>query len=115
MEDCIFCKIANHEIEARIVYEDDWVLAFEDTNPQMPVHTLVIPKQHYQSIDHDVPADLLGRVFSATALVARIKGVDKTGYRLTTNVGEDGRQTIMHMHVHILGGAKMPIRMGPPD
>ncbi|MCL2137012.1 MAG: histidine triad nucleotide-binding protein [Coriobacteriia bacterium] len=115
MDDCIFCKIARHEIPSTVVYEDETVIAFEDTNPQVPVHTLIIPKEHYASIASNVPESLLGHIIAVSARVAEIKGVDKTGYRLTTNVGDDGRQTVMHLHVHILGGAQMPIRMGPAD
>jgi len=115
MDDCIFCKIAKHEIESRIVYEDDLVISFEDTNPQTPVHTLVIPKQHFTNVADDIPSDLLGHVVKTAAQVAGMKGLDKTGYRLVTNVGEDGRQTVMHLHVHILGGTELPMRMGPAD
>lgn len=115
MDDCIFCKIANHEIESNIIYEDDLVIAFEDTNPQTPVHSLVIPKQHFVNVADNVPSELLGHIISVAVKVATLKGLDKTGYRLVTNVGEDGRQSVMHLHVHILGGALMPTRMGPAD
>ncbi|MDR2957889.1 MAG: histidine triad nucleotide-binding protein [Coriobacteriales bacterium] len=115
MDDCVFCKIATHDIKASIVYEDDSVVAFEDINPQLPTHVLVIPKRHYWHIGDDVPEQLIGHIYSIATEVASIKGVDKTGYRLVTNVGEDGRQTVLHFHVHVLGGAQMPIRMGPAD
>ncbi|MCL2632136.1 MAG: histidine triad nucleotide-binding protein [Coriobacteriia bacterium] len=112
---CTFCKIVRGELPSTIVYEDDTVLAFEDINPVVPVHTLVIPKTHYQSAAADVPEDLLGHVFSAATKVAAIKGVDKTGYRLLTNIGEDGRQTVLHLHVHVLGGTQLSIGMSPAD
>jgi histidine triad (HIT) family protein len=115
MSDCLFCKIAAHEIETAVVYEDDDVLAFEDVNPQLPVHTLIIPKQHYAHVGDDVPEEILGKVFKAVGTVARLKGVDESGYRIVANTGEDGRQTVHHLHVHVLGGALMPIRMGPAD
>jgi histidine triad (HIT) family protein len=115
MSECLFCKIAAHEIPADIVYEDDDVIAFEDVNPQLPVHTLIIPKKHYAHIGDDVPAHILGKVFGAVGTVARLKEVDKTGYRIVANTGEDGRQTVHHLHVHVLGGAFLPIRMGPAD
>jgi histidine triad (HIT) family protein len=115
MSDCLFCKIAAHEIPAKVVYEDDDVIAFEDVNPQLPVHTLIIPKTHYSHIGDDVPAELLGKLFSTVATVAKLKGVEDTGYRIIANTGEDGRQTVHHLHVHVLGGALMPIRMGPAD
>jgi histidine triad (HIT) family protein len=115
MTDCLFCKIAAHEIPATIVYEDDDVIAFEDVNPQLPVHTLIIPKKHYAHVGDDVPEDVLGKVFGAVGTVARLKGVEESGYRIVANTGEDGRQTVHHLHVHVLGGALMPIRMGPAD
>ncbi|MDR2197289.1 MAG: histidine triad nucleotide-binding protein [Coriobacteriales bacterium] len=115
MSDCIFCKIAKHEVDAKIVYEDDTVIAFEDTNPQLPVHTLIIPKEHRDHIGDAVDEVLLGHLFATVSTVAKLKGVDKTGYRIVVNTGEDGRQTVHHLHVHVLGGAQMPIRMGPAD
>ncbi|MDR1713180.1 MAG: histidine triad nucleotide-binding protein [Coriobacteriales bacterium] len=115
MSDCIFCKIAAHEIGAQIVYEDDEVMAFEDANPQLPVHTLIIPKAHYAHIGDAVPPELLGQLFSKVGVVAGLKGVDGDGYRVVVNTGEDGRQTVHHLHIHVLGGAQMPIRMGPAD
>ena len=115
MSDCIFCKIVAGEIPARVVYEDEDVIAFEDVNPQMPVHTLLIPKQHFSSISDDVPPELLGKLFSKVREIARIKGVDKRGFRTIVNTGEDGRQTVHHLHIHILGGATLPLTMGPAD
>ena len=115
MTDCLFCKIANHELDAKIVYEDDDVIAFEDVNPQLPVHTLIIPKQHYSHVGDNVPEALLGKVFGTVGKVAELKGLSQRGYRIVANTGEDGRQTVHHLHVHVLGGAQMPIRMGPAD
>jgi histidine triad (HIT) family protein len=115
MTDCLFCKIASHEIDADVVYEDDYVLAFEDINPQLPVHTLIIPKQHYAHIGDNVPEEILGKIFATVSKVAKIKGLEERGYRVIANIGEDGRQTVHHLHVHVLGGARMPIRMGPAD
>jgi histidine triad (HIT) family protein len=115
MDDCIFCKIINREVPSTIVYEDDDVLAFEDLNPQMPVHTLIVPKVHYDHIGDDVPQELLGKLFLAVPKVAKIKGVDESGYRTIINTGDDARQTVHHMHIHVLGGERMPIHMGPLD
>ena len=115
MKDCIFCKIVKHELPARVVYEDDVVIAFEDINPQLPVHTLIIPKAHYSHIGDDVPEEILGRLFATVKKVAQLKGLEDRGYRIIVNTGEDGRQTVHHLHVHVLGGAIMPIRMGPAD
>jgi histidine triad (HIT) family protein len=107
MDDCIFCKIANGEIATKAVFENDDVLAFDDLSPQAPIHTLVIPKAHYRNLDDNVPASVLGAVFSAVAEVARLKGVAESGYRVIVNNGPDANQTVQHLHVHILGGAPM--------
>ena len=115
MSDCIFCKIANHEIEAAVVYEDDDVMAFEDVNPQLPVHTLIVPKKHYAHIGNQVPERLLGKLFAAVSRVAQLKDLEERGYRIVVNTGEDARQTVHHLHIHVLGGALLPIRMGPAD
>ena len=107
MSDCLFCKIVAGEIPSTIVYEDDTALAFEDVNPMMPVHTLIIPKEHYASLSDDVPAELLGHLMDVAAKVAALKGVDETGYRIMINTGDDARQTVHHLHIHVLGGEKM--------
>lgn len=115
MEDCIFCKIAAGTIPATVVYEDEDIIAFEDANPQTPVHTLLIPKQHYTNLSDDIPPEVLGKLFSKVREVAALKGLDERGYRIVANAGEDGRQTVFHLHVHLLGGTTMPITMGPAD
>ena len=101
--DCIFCKLANHEIPTNIVFEDDLVAAFEDANPQAPVHVLVVPKAHYENIIDNVPAETLAAMANAVKEVARIKGLDE-GFRVITNKGEAAGQTVMHLHWHVLGG-----------
>lgn len=106
MEDCIFCKIAAHEIPSTVVYEDDEVIAFDDLNPQAPVHTLVIPKRHYSDITDGVPAQTLGAMAHAVGEVARVKGLDN-GFRVITNTGEDAGQTVPHFHMHVLGGRSL--------
>lgn len=111
MEDCIFCKIANHEIESSIFYEDDDVVAFDDLNPQAPVHCLVVPKKHHDDIGDDVSAKELGAIFSAVPKVAAIKGLDKRGYRMIVNTGADAGQTVRHLHVHVIGGKTMAEKM----
>lgn len=103
MSDCIFCKIATHEIPSTVVYEDDLVIAFDDLNPQAPVHTLVIPKAHHENIIDGVPAETLAAMMHAVAEVARIKGLDE-GFRVISNKGEVAGQTVMHFHMHVLGG-----------
>lgn len=106
-EDCIFCKIAAGEIPSTKVYEDDQVLAFEDLNPMMPVHTLIVPKEHHASIGDDIPDALMGHLFNTVKKVAEIKGIVESGYRVIVNTGDDACQTVHHVHVHVLGGAPM--------
>ncbi len=103
MCDCIFCKIASHEIPSTVVFEDDQVIAFDDLNPQAPVHTLVIPKAHYADITDGVPAETLGAMTHAISEVAKAKGLD-AGFRVISNKGADAGQTVMHFHMHVLGG-----------
>lgn len=105
---CIFCKIAAGEIPSAKVYEDESVLAFKDLNPAAPVHVLVIPKAHIESLDcvNGENIDLVSKVLSAIPTVAREAGLEN-GYRVITNIGEDGGQTVKHLHFHILGGTKL--------
>jgi histidine triad (HIT) family protein len=107
MSECIFCKIAGGEIPSTAVYEDDFVLAFDDLSPQSPVHTLVIPKRHFASLADDVDRETLGALFSAVDEVARIKGIRESGYRTIVNTGKDANQTVAHLHVHVMGGREM--------
>lgn len=107
MEECIFCKIARREAPTKWVFEGERVIAFDDLSPQAPVHVLVIPKQHYRNLDDDVPADLLGELFVAVRDVARMRGIDKTGYRVIVNNGPDANQTVGHLHIHVMGGQRM--------
>lgn len=107
MSDCIFCKIANHEIPTTMVYEDDLVAAFADMNPQAPVHVLVVPKQHYANIVDGVPANTLAAMARAVDEVAKAKGIRESGFRVIANTGDDAGQTVHHLHWHVLGGVKM--------
>lgn len=112
MDDCLFCKIAAGEIPSTKVYEDDLVFAFEDLSPQMPVHTLIVPKAHYANIGDGIPDDVMGRIFNAVKTVAEIKGIAESGYRVIVNTGDDAQQSVHHIHVHVLGGA--PMNSGSP-
>ncbi|MGX8794660.1 histidine triad nucleotide-binding protein [Fusibacter sp. JL298sf-3] len=107
--DCLFCKIVNGEIPSKIVYENDILLAFEDIDPKAPHHVLLIPKKHIGSLNEADASDLalLGRMQLAVREVAECLGVDASGYRLVTNVGEDGGQTVGHLHYHLLGGRSL--------
>lgn len=112
MEDCVFCKIIKGEIPSKKVYEDDKVLAFYDISPIAKVHVLVIPKIHIESLLElkEEHKDLLFHIFDKINEVAKIVGVDKTGFRVVSNVGEDGGQAVKHLHFYILGGEKLPTR-----
>ena len=105
--ECLFCRISRGEVPVGIVYSDALVIAFDDISPQAPIHTLVIPREHYEHIADDVPAPLMSALMSAAAKVARMKGVADTGYRVIVNNGPDARQSVPHLHVHVIGGAPM--------
>ena len=109
MAECIFCGIATGEVPAKVVYQDDEVVAFRDLDPRAPTHVLVIPRRHIGSADELGDGDdaLIGRVFAAARAVARDEGIDSSGYRLVTNVGDDAGQSVPHLHVHVLGGRRM--------
>lgn len=106
-DDCIFCKIANHVIESKYVYEDDLVVAFHDLNPQAPVHVLVVPKEHYANIVDGVPGDTLAAMAHAVDEVAKAEGIKDAGFRVIANTGKAAGQTVNHLHWHVLGGASM--------
>ncbi|MEM7183474.1 MAG: histidine triad nucleotide-binding protein [Spirochaetota bacterium] len=109
MSETIFSKIIRKEIPASIVYEDDKILAFEDINPVAPVHILFIPKKFLQSLDsmQEEDAALIGYIHLKISEYAREKGLDKTGYRVVNNMGEDGGQSVFHIHFHLLAGRGM--------
>lgn len=108
MTDCIFCKLANGEIPTDMVYQDDLIAAFRDAEPQAPVHILMVPKQHVASLDDltDDHKDLMGHMMLKIKEIAKIEGLEN-GYRAVINCGEDGQQTVKHLHIHILGKRKM--------
>ena len=106
--DCLFCSIMAGEIPSTKVYEDDYVYAMRDINPQAPVHVLVMPKEHIASAD-EVNADnsmLIAKVFEAIPKIAAAEGLS-TGYRVINNCGEDGGQSVKHIHFHLVGGRKL--------
>lgn len=107
--DCIFCSIIKGDIPSEKVYEDDKCFAFLDIAPQAPVHCLIIPKEHIPSADaiNAENADYIAAIFTAIPKIAAELGLEN-GYRVITNIGEDGAQTVKHLHFHILGGKKLP-------
>ncbi len=106
MDSCIFCRIIEHQAPAKIVYEDESVLAFEDLNPQAPVHLLVVPKKHLPSLKEATAEDepMLGHAFTVAARLARERGLESKGYRTVINNGAWAGQSVFHLHVHVLGG-----------
>lgn len=105
-EETLFSRIISREIPATIVFENERILAFRDISPQAPVHILVIPKKPIRSIaaaDAD-DRELLGELLLAAAEIARQEGLEEGGYRVVTNIGKDGGQTVFHLHLHLLGG-----------
>ncbi len=112
MADCIFCGIADGSIPSKKVYEDDKILAFYDLEPQAPVHVLVIPKQHICCANkvNEVNADVIAHIFTKIPVIAKTLGLDN-GYRIVNNCGDDGCQSVKHMHFHLLGGKKLSTSM----
>ena len=110
--DCLFCKIIAGEIPSSKVYEDESVYAFRDIQPQAPVHVLVVPKAHIASADeiNGENAALVAKIFEAIPKIAKAEGLTN-GYRVITNCGEDGCQSVKHLHFHVLGGKKLSDRM----
>ena len=104
---CIFCKIVNGDIPSNNVLENDEFIAFHDLYPKAPVHILIIPKVHVECFQ-DTPTDLMAKMTPFIQEVATLMGLDKGGYRLITNNGDDGGQEVHHLHFHLMGGAKLP-------
>ena len=109
MSDCLFCKIIAKKIPAKIIHEDADTLAFEDINPQAPVHVLIIPKKHIPSALEITAEDegLIGHLFSVAGKIAREKGIAERGFRLVVNTNADAGQEVYHIHLHVLGGRRM--------
>lgn len=106
--DCLFCKIINGSIPSTKVYENEDVYAFRDINPQAPVHILVVPKAHIASVDEITAenSDMIAKIFEAIPKIAKAEGLSG-GYRVVSNIGNDGCQSVKHLHVHILGGKQL--------
>lgn len=104
MSDCIFCKIANKEINSEIVYENENIVAFKDLNPRAKIHILIVPKKHYETILDVNDSEVMKDIFKAVKEIASQYNVDEKGFRLVNNCKEDGGQTVMHVHFHMLAG-----------
>ena len=109
--DCLFCKIIAGEIPCTKVYEDEKVFAFRDINPQAPVHVLIVPKKHMRNI-LECDAETAAALTEVVGRIARQEGVDECGFRILSNCGKDGCQSVEHLHVHLLGGTQLSEKMG---
>lgn len=109
MDDCIFCKIIKGEIPSNKVYEDDKIISFKDLNPEAPVHVLIIPKKHISSLNevNDEDAEIIAHIFKTVPKLVKELGIDEGGYRIVSNCGEDGGQSVPHVHFHLLGGRSL--------
>jgi histidine triad (HIT) family protein len=106
MHSCIFCQIAQHAAPAKIVFEDDHVVAFQDIRPVAPVHVLICPKKHIPTLNDVTSADhpLIGRIFDAARVIAEQSGIHQRGYRTIFNCNDEAGQTVYHIHLHLIGG-----------
>ena len=113
-ESCVFCKIVSNEVKATIVYQDDQVTAFRDTHPVAPTHILIVPNKHIESVGTLEAEDeqLMGHIFTVARKLADEEGISSGGFRLITNSGANGGQTVFHLHVHLIGGQRMRYPMG---
>jgi histidine triad (HIT) family protein len=111
---CIFCKIVSGEANAMILYRDEQAVAFRDINPVAPTHILIVPNKHIESVNMLAPADeqLIGHLFTVAGQLAKEEGISEGGYRLVTNTGVHGGQTVLHLHMHLMGGQRMRHPMG---
>ena len=109
MDDCVFCKIIKGEIPSEKVYEDEDVIAFKDINPVTPIHILVIPKKHIESLAHMQKEDeaIVGKIYGVINKIAEEKGFKDNGYRVIVNCGKDAGQEVMHLHFHLLAGKQL--------
>jgi histidine triad (HIT) family protein len=113
-DDCIFCKIARKEVATQPIYEDHDLIAFADIQPVAPVHVLIVPKEHMQNLNEAGKADapVLGKALFLAAKIANDKGVAESGYRIVINNGEQGGQTVSHLHIHLIGGRALDHKLG---
>jgi histidine triad (HIT) family protein len=114
MNDCLFCRIVSGELPSTLVWEDDLVFAFEDINPQAPVHVVIVPRKHLATLNDFTPEDeiLAGRMLRAASDIAHRRGISEEGYRTIINVNKDGGQVVYHVHLHVLGGRRLRTPLG---
>lgn len=108
-QECIFCKIVAGQIPAQVIYQDEHVTAFHDINPQAPVHVLIVPNRHVESLATTGPEEisLLGQILSIAPSIAAETGIANSGYRVVLNTGRDAGMAVYHLHAHVLGGRRM--------
>lgn len=106
---CIFCKIANKEIPSQLIYESENIVAFKDLNPQAPVHILVVPKQHIANMNEvtNSNSNIIAEIFESIPKIAELNCIKESGYRVISNCGNDGCQSVQHLHFHLIGGKKL--------
>ena len=112
--DCIFCQIVAGKVPSKIVYQDEEVIAFNDINPQAPIHLLIIPKKHIPSLAHlpEEQSPIIGNMTNIANQLAKGEGISESGYRLVINCGKEGGQLVPHLHMHLLGGRKLSNELG---
>ena len=105
-DDCIFCKIIKKQIPCEMIYEDDKVIGFKDISPQAPIHVVIIPRAHFDDLNclNEGQSEIIGHIFIVAKEIARTLGIAESGYRIVSNCGEQGGQTVQHIHFHLLGG-----------
>lgn len=110
--DCIFCKIISGDIPSKKVYEDDMIIAFHDINPEAKIHVLILPKAHIESADfiNETNSIYVKHIFEKLPQIAKLAGITN-GYRVITNAGADSRQSVMHLHFHVIGGEELPVNI----
>jgi len=107
--DCLFCKIANNQIPAKMIYEDTDLIAFRDINPQAPTHILIVPRRHIATLNDlaDTDTELAGKMLQQAKSLAKAEGIAESGYRTVFNCNADGGQSVYHIHLHLLGGRRL--------
>ncbi len=106
-DNCLFCRIARHEVPSKVVAENEHFLAFRDVNPQAPVHILIVPKAHVDSLNRIGDFAMVGKMTQMATEIAEEEGIAERGYRVVINTNADGGQTVFHLHLHLLGGRSL--------